>query len=63
MFEIFFSILQVVQVCPVSGEKWLDPSTLHPSLRLGCPLLALATSLPSLHLVDLALDINGKFTF
>ncbi|XP_018025653.1 protein ELYS [Hyalella azteca] len=51
----------VVQVCPITGgTAWVDACTLHPSLRHCSPLVVIATNQPSLHLLDLALDVSAE---
>lgn len=39
---------------------WVDVCTLHPTLRQCSPLTVIATGLPSLHLLDLALDSSAE---
>ncbi|KAF2361736.1 ELYS beta-propeller domain [Trinorchestia longiramus] len=49
----------VVQVSTITGgPAWVDVCTLHPALRYCSPLVVVASDLPSLHLLDLALDVS-----
>ena len=60
----FYALIafQVTNVCMVTGgDKIVDPSTLSSQLRCCKGLLAVSTGHAALYLVDLALDLGGKY--
>lgn len=54
--------LQVTKLCMVSGgELAVDSGTLAPELRHWQGLLVVGTAHGTLHILDLALDLGGRF--
>lgn len=60
--KIIFLTLQVTSLCMVSGgELAVDSGTLAPELRHWHGLLVVGTAHGTLHLLDLALDLGGRY--